>query len=167
MNLSTFWRCPVWGSPQSHQTPGSSSSPETLRFTNYKPSETLSRHISNSTFATATYLSQGNLTSSLPRLSPYNQTKTLVSWLHPETKVCTPWNYHREASKSPATWPQGRGLPVLQRFLRFLKKCTEKSSTPSPHHHRPSGKCSLSQVIKLFFSGPHLKSKPEEKSETQ
>lgn len=154
------------GSPQSHQTPGSSSSSETLRFTNYKPSETLSRHISNSTFATATYLSQGNLTSSYPdchlTIKPNHSSADFTL----KQRSIPPGATTGMASKPPATWPQGRGLPALQR-LRFLKKRTKKSSTPCQHHHRPSGKCSLPQVITLFFSGPHLKSKPEEKSETQ
>lgn len=166
MNLSTLWRCPVWGSPQSHQTPGSSSSSETLRLTSYTPSETLSRHISNSTFATATYLSQGNLTSYPDCHLPIKPKHSSADFTLKQRSV-PPGATTGMASKSPATWPQGRGLPVLQRFLRFLKKRTKKSSTPCPHHHRPSWKCSLSQVIKLFFSGPHLKSKPAEKAETQ
>lgn len=127
----------------------------------------LSRHISNSTFATATYLSQGNLTSSYPDCHLPIKPKHSSADFTLKQRSVPPGATTGMASKSPATWPQGRGLPVLQRFLRFLKKRTKKSSMPCPHHHRPSWKCSLSQVIKLFFSGPHLKSKPAEKAETQ
>lgn len=76
---------------------------------------------------------------SLPTLPLYNQTKTLLSTLHPETKAYATRNYHRDQQVNQL--PRhlaGEGLQLSKGFLRFLKKSINMSSSHSPDHDIPN-----------------------------